>query len=130
MSAQEFRENGVDKRRLDEPDRSQYNESNAQEAMSRVKSFRAQNNYQENRPRSTTEQKPGSGGLKQGSYAQGNRMAAKSQEEARAKSLRNEDNDPANVEQAQPTPEENAMKGKGPVNADSLKSETKGGKYF
>ena len=128
MSAQEFRENGVDKRRLDEPDRSQYNESNAQEAMSRVKSFRAQNNYQENRPRSTTEQKPGSGGLKQGSYAQGNRMAAKSQEEARAKSLRNEDNDPAN-QAPEPTPE-NAMKGKGPVNADSLKNETKGGKYF
>ena len=129
MSAQEFRENGVDKRRLDEPSRSQYNESNAQEAMSRVKSFRAQNNYQENRPRSTTEQKPGSGGFKQGSYAQGNRQAQKSQEKARAESLRNEDNDPAN-QAPEPTPEENAMKGKGPVNADSLKNEMKGGKYF
>lgn len=88
MSAREFRNQPIDRRRLSEPSRSQYTPINTQEALARVKSFRAGNNYQANRPRFTTEQKPGSGGFRQGRFAQGQRQAAESAKEARAEELR------------------------------------------
>ena len=91
MSAQEFRNQPIDRRRLTEPSRSQYSPSNREGALNRVKSYREFNNYQENRPKFTTEQKPGSGGFMQGSYAQGNRRAAESAKEARAEAMRADD---------------------------------------
>lgn len=91
MSAQEFRNNPIDRRRLSEPSRSQYSPQSTQEALSRVKSYREYNNYQANRPRFATEQKPGSGGFVQGSYAQGNRQSVESAKEARAEAMRADD---------------------------------------
>lgn len=74
MSVQEFRNNPIDKRRLSEPSRSQYSSANTQEAMSRVKSYRRFNNYEANRPRNTSGQKPGTGGFSLGRFAQGERQ--------------------------------------------------------
>ena len=74
MAAREFRNSPIDRRRLTEPSRSQYSPSNAQEAMARVKSYRAYNNYTANRPKNTTVQKPGTGGMSLGRAAQGERQ--------------------------------------------------------
>ena len=91
MTAQEFRNNPIDRRRLTEPSRSQYSPRNTQDALSRVKSYRASNNYQANRPRFATEQKPGSGGLFPGRYAQADRKNVESAKEARAEALKETD---------------------------------------
>jgi hypothetical protein len=91
VSAREFRNQPIDRRRLTEPSRSQYSPTSTQEALARVKSYREFNNYESNRPRFTTEQKPGSGGLYPGRYAQANRRNVESAKEARAEALRADD---------------------------------------
>ena len=126
MSAQEFRNNPIDRRRLTEPSRSQYSPRNTQEALARVKSYREFNNYQANRPRFTTEQKPGSGGFMQGSYAQANRKNVESAKEARAEELRADD---PNDFTADKNKYEDTVDQKPAVTAAGLAQEAKG-KYF
>ena len=69
MSAREFRNNPIDRRRLTEPSRSQYSPSKRIGALGRVKAYREFNNYRSNAPKSTTVHRPGSGGQKLGRYS-------------------------------------------------------------
>lgn len=126
MSAQEFRNQPLDRRRLSEPSRSQYQPQSTQEALSRVKSYRASNNYQANRPPNTTEQKPGTGGMYPGRYAQADRKNAESAKEARAESMRADD--PGDFS-ADKNEYEDSRDQKPAVTADALAAEAKG-KYF
>ena len=125
MSAAEFTTQPIDRRRMDQQDRSDYDPSKRMEAISRVKEYRAFNNYQENRPKSTTVHRPGSGGQKPGRYAQGARQADKKYEQIRAESMRPEteaiENPVAQV--YSPTVENGRVRP--PVNADNLAAEAK-----
>lgn len=126
MSAQEFRNQPIDRRRLSEPSRSQYSPTSTQDALARVKSYRANNNYQANRPQFTTEQKPGSGGLMAGRYQQANRKNVESAKEARAESLRADDPDDFSSDK---NDYEDSRDYKPAVTANALASEASG-KYF
>lgn len=126
MSAQEFRNQPIDRRRLTEPSRSQYSPRNTQDALSRVKSYRASNNYQANRPQFTTEQKPGTGGFMAGSYQQANRKNAESAKEARAEAMRADD---PNDFTADKNEYEDKREYKPAVTADALAKEANG-KYI
>lgn len=128
MSAAEFTTQPIDRRRMDQQDRSDYDPSNRMQAISRVKQYRASNNYQENRPKSTTVHRPGSGGQKPGAYAQANRQAEKKYEDKRAESYREESPELDPVKNIySPTVEDGRVRP--PVNSDNLKAEAKD-KYF
>ena len=126
MSAQEFRNQPIDRRRLTEPSRSQYSPTTTQDALNRVKAYRANNNYQANRPPFTTEQKPGSGGFMSGRYQQANRKNAESAKEARAEALRADDPDDFSADKNE---YEDNRDYQPAVTADALAAEAKG-KYF
>ena len=126
MSAQEFRNQPIDRRRLTEPSRSQYSPSSTQDALARVKSYRASNNYQSNRPPNTTEQKPGTGGFMPGSYQQANRRNAESAKEARAEALRADDPDDFSADKNE---YEDSRDYKPALTANALAQEAKG-KYI
>lgn len=87
MSAREFRNNPIDRRRLAEPSRSQYNPSGRLTALGRVKAYREFNNYQSNAPKSTTVHRGGSGGFKLGRYATSRRGLDGKMEEIRTDSI-------------------------------------------
>lgn len=123
MSAREFRNQPIDRRRLTEPSRSEYSPRKRETALSRVKQFRQSNNYEANRKPFATEQKPGSGGFKLGSYAQGDRQSSKKYEEDRAESFRPESgNDSSPYE---PLTGDKGGTPKPPVNAETLAREAK-----
>ena len=108
------------------PSRSQYSPGSTQQALARVKSYRSQNNYQANRPPNTTEQKPGTGGLYPGRYAQADRRNIESAKEARAESMRADD--PGDFS-ADKNKYEDSRDFQPPVTADRLAQEAKG-KYI
>ena len=91
-----------------------------------MKSYRAFNNYQSNRPPFTSEQKPGSGGLYPGRYAQADRKNAESAKEARAEALRADDPDDFSADKNE---YEDSRDYKPAVTADALAAEAKG-KYI
>ena len=124
MSAAEFTTQPIDRRRMDQQDRDDYDPSKRMEAISRVKEYRAYNNYEQNRPKSTTVHRPGSGGQKPGAYAQANRQSEKKYEDRRAESMRPETATEDPVAQVyRPTVENGRVRP--PVNADNLKAEAK-----
>jgi hypothetical protein len=123
-----LRNGPVDRRRLDAQDRQSYSPAERGKAVQLVKAYQANKAYQSNRPRNTTEQKPGSGGFQTGSITQAIRQSDKSYDERRSESFRPEV-DPDNQEnQAQNEQQDESPRP--PVNADSLKKELTGGKYF
>lgn len=90
MSAAEFVQQPIDKRRLNERDRGDYNPTDRSNARARVSQFRANNNYRSNRPENTSVHEPGSGGFTLGSIAQAKRQGEVAQGNARAESWRPE----------------------------------------
>ena len=123
-----LRNGPVDRRRLDAQDRQSYSPAERGKAVSLVKAYQANKAYQSNRPQNTTTQKPGSGGFQTGSITQAIRQSDKSYDERRSESFRPEV-DPDNEEQ-QPQTQDTDEAPRPPVNADTLKKEMKGGKYF
>ena len=89
-----FRVTQTDRRYLDDAEKEAFdasgNPGRQAQALSRAKRFRAQYNYDENAPRSTTDRAPG-GGFGGGSDLSALRGAEKREEEARAKEFRPED---------------------------------------
>ena len=91
-----FRLSQTDRRYLDDTEKEAFDASGGEgrqaEALSRVKSFRASENYRQNAPVNTTDRTPG-GGFGGGSNLSALRGAEKREEEARAKDFRPEDPD-------------------------------------
>lgn len=87
--AANLRNASVDKRRLKAEDRS-FNTSNREIAYKRANQRRGSLAYQENRPKNTTDRKPGSGGMNYGSGLQAARQKQEGMNQARAKSFRPE----------------------------------------
>ncbi len=90
MKSTNLRNKPVDKRRLSAEDKSQYQSSERQQAVARARQRRGQMAWNDKVQMGTQEHKPGSGGLKPGRYAQGQRMMEETAKVERSKQLRNE----------------------------------------
>jgi len=123
-----LRNGPVDRRRLDAQERQSYSPQQRGRAQQLVKAYQANKAYQSNRPKNTTEQKPGSGGFQTGAITQAIRQSDKSYEERRSESFRPEVDDQNEDQNPQTEGKDEAPRP--PVNADSLKKELTGGKYF
>ena len=121
-----FRDQPVDKRRLDEPSRQSYSPANREGALARVQAYRARNNYQANRPPNTTEQRPGTGGFTN-PFAQADRRWNEKSERLRAESFRPE----AEIDDNSATEQGESQRPINPPvnNAKTLRAEAKQGKY-
>ena len=145
--AEELLRNGpVDKRRLDAQSRQDYSPAKASNALSLVKGYQAQKAYYSNTPPNTTQQKPGSGGFQMGAWAQAARQNKQTAQEQTTENYRPEI-DPTKALELKRQQDEyekeqklqrdleaavSKLKPGQPLvnNTDSLKEETKGGKYF
>ena len=123
-----LRNGPVDRRRLDAQERQSYSPQQRGRAQQLVKAYQANKAYQSNRPKNTTAQKPGSGGFQTGSITQAIRQSEKSYDERRSESFRPEVD--ARDEDYKPETQDTDEAPRPPVNADTLKKEMKGGKYF
>ena len=85
-----LRNNPVDKRRLKAEDRSQWKSSDRQRAVSKVKQWRGQQAWEENRPMKTQNRRDGTGGFSDGIGIQQQRLRDKGAKLQRSKSLRQE----------------------------------------
>ena len=87
--AANLRNASVDKRRLKAEDRN-FNTSGRETAYKRANRRRGSLAYQENRPKNTTDRKPGSGGMNYGSGIQALRQKQEGMNNARAAGFRPE----------------------------------------
>ena len=87
--AANLRNTSVDKRRLKAEDRN-FNTSRRQTALKRANQRRGSLAYQENRPKNTTDRKPGTGGMNYGRGIQAARQKQEGINQARAESFRPE----------------------------------------
>ena len=85
-----FRTKPVDRRRLTMEERQSYRPEERLTAIARAKAFKGNLSYNQKRKPFATEQKPGSGGFKQGRGALPERLRQEGYKEARAKSFRPE----------------------------------------
>ena len=78
----------VDRRRMSPSDRSQYKAGDRVSAVKRARAYRGKMAQRENIQRSTTDQKPGTGGFTHGIGLQQARLRKVGEEERRAEALR------------------------------------------
>ena len=91
MSAPALRTQPVDRRRLTMEERQSYRPQERLTAIAKAKAFKANWASQQQRKPFATEQKPGSGGFKQGSLALPQRLRMEGDKKRRAESFRPED---------------------------------------
>ena len=80
----------LDRRRLTANDRAVYSPRNRLSAISKVKQYKAYNNWMANKKPFATEQTPGTGGFTGGLWQQQERLAQRGKENQRQESLRSE----------------------------------------
>lgn len=81
----------LDRRRLTAKDRAIYNPKNRLSAISRVKQYKAYNNWMAQKKPFATEQKPGTGGFTGGLWQQQERLRQRGNEKQRVEQYRAEE---------------------------------------